>query len=97
MWAGAGSRASGAGRGARGASSSRGRHPADVKDMAWLLLVVGVVAAWAMLNVRCAARHRRVRVIDLDAAARRPAAARDADRAAAAKVRKNRPPPAAAA
>jgi hypothetical protein len=64
--------------------------------MAWLLVVVGVVAAWAMLNVLCAERHRRVQVIDLDAAARRQAAARDADRAAA-KIRKNPPPPAAAA
>ena len=60
--------------------------------MAWLLVVGGIVGAWALLNVLCAERQRRVQAVDFDAAARRQALARAAERLAK-QTRKNPPPP----
>lgn len=49
--------------------------------MGWLLLVGGIIGAWAMLNVLCAERERRVQTLDINATARRQAAERAAERA----------------
>ena len=63
--------------------------------MTWLIVIGGVVGAWAMLSVLCGERHRRVQVIDLETAARRQAAARAAEHLAA-QTRKHPSKPASA-